>query len=131
MDALAKLHRTLMVAGSLLDNAAGQIRDAALSPTKTHIHSIGEALGNIYDIQHAIYKLRPDLEPEYEEPSQEEQQANRRLGETLIAAYDLADCDRLPEAIALLSAFATNDPSAIHRGLAAIEIERLSANYGP
>lgn len=131
MDALAKLHRTLMVAGSLLDNAAGQIRDAALSPTKTHIHSIGEALGSIFEIQHAIYKLRPDLEPKYEEPSQEEQQANRRLGETLIAAYDLADCDRLQEAIALLSAFATNDPSEIHRGLAAIELERLSANYGP
>jgi hypothetical protein len=131
MDALAKLHRTLMVAGSLLDNAAGQIRDAALSPTKTHIHSIGEALGSIFEIQHAIYKLRPDLEPKYEEPSQEEQQANRRLGETLIAAYDLADCNRLPEAIALLSAFATNDPSEFHRGLAAVELERLSANYGP
>lgn len=131
MDQLSALHQTLNVAASFLDRAAGQIRDAALSPTKEHIHSIGEALVNISDIQHAIYKLRPELEPKHEESSQEEQQANRRLGETLIAAYDLADSDRLPEAITLLSNFAANDPSEYHRGLAAIELERLSTNYGP
>ena len=129
MDQLSALHQTLNVAASLLDRAAGQIRDAALSPTKEHIHGIGEALVNIYDIQHAIYRLRPELESKDEEPSQEEQQANRRLGETLIAAYDLADCGRLPEAIALLSAFAADDSSKYHRGLAANELERLSTNY--
>ena len=131
MDALSKLHQTLKVAASLLDSAAGQIRDAALSPTKTHIRSIGEALVGIFEIQHAIYKARPELEPKYEETSQENQLANRRLGEALIAAYDLADSKRLSEAIALLSAFAANDPSEFHRELAAIELERLSGNYGP
>lgn len=131
LDQLAALHQTLNVAASLLDRAAGQIRDAALSPTKEHIYSVGEALVNIYDIQHAIYKLRPELEPKYEEPSHEVQDANRRLGETLIAAYDLADSGRLPEAIGLLSAFAADDPSEYHRGLAAVELERLSRNYGP
>lgn len=80
MDQLSALHKTLNVAASFLDRAAGQIRDAALPPTKEHIHSVGKALVKIYDIQHAIYKLRPELEPKYEEPSQEVQQATVALG---------------------------------------------------
>ena len=130
MDSLAKLNQTLNVAASILDSAAGQIRDAALSPTKMHIHSIGEALVALYEIQNAIYKLRPELETKYEERPQEEQDANRRLGETLIAAYDLADDGRLSEATNLLSEFAANDPSEFYRRLATIELERLAGNYG-
>ena len=131
MVRLPQLNQTLNVAASLLDEAAGQIRDAALSPTKEHIHRIGEALVSIYEIQSAIYKLRPELEPKYDEPPPAQQKANRRLGETLIAAYDLADKGQLQEAISLLSAFAANDPSEFHCGLAAIEAERLSRSYGP
>ncbi len=130
MDKLNKLNQTLKVAGLLLDSAAGQIRDAALAPTKTHIHSIGEALCSIYDIQNAIYQLRPEFEPKHEEVPEEEQLANRRLGETLIAAYDLADQERLSEAIELLSNYSEGEPSEYHQGLARIEIERLSKNYG-
>jgi hypothetical protein len=130
VDALLKLHQTLKVAGSLLDNAAGQIRDAALSPTKEHIQKVGEALVAIYEIQSSIYKLRPELEKKYEEPPPEIQQANRRLGETLISAYDLADLGRVSDAIALLTDFSNTEPSEFHRGLATNEIERLGRNYG-
>jgi hypothetical protein len=130
VDALLKLHQTLKVAGSLLDNAAGQIRDAALSPTKDHIHSIGKCLSEIYDIQRAIYKLKPELEEKYEEPPPEVQEENRRLGETLISAYALADLGQVPEAIALLTDFSNTEPSEFHRGLATNEIERLAGNYG-
>lgn len=130
MDALVRLHQTLKVASSLLDDAASQIRDAALSPTKEHIHSIGKTLAEIYEIQRAIYKLRPELEEKYEEPLPETQQANRRLGETLISAYDLADLGRVSEAITLLSDFSNTEPSEFHRELAANEIERLASNYG-
>ena len=130
MDALANLHQRLRVAASLLDGAATQIRDAPLPPTKKHIYSVGEALASIYEIQSAIYKLRPELEEKYEEPPPEEvSAANRRLGEVLIAAYDLADTARLPEATALLTAFAANEPSEYHRSLVVAEIERLTKNY--
>jgi len=120
MDSLERLNRTLVAAGILLDSAAGQIRDAALSPTNQHIHSVGEALAAIFEIQHAVYKLRPELEPKYEEPSEEMSAANWRLGETLIAAYDLADGGKVKDALALLRQFATSDPSEFHRELAAI-----------
>ncbi len=130
MDALLKLHQTLKVAGSLLDNAATQVRDAPLSPTKDHIYSIGKCLAEIFEIQRAIYKLRPELEEVYEEPPPEIQEANRRLGETLISAYDLADSGQVPEAIALLDSYSKTESSEFHRSLATNEIERLSGNYG-
>jgi hypothetical protein len=130
VDALLKLHQTLKVAGSLLDSSASQIRDAALSPTKDHIYSIGKCLAEIFEIQQAIYKLRPELEEVYEEPPHEIQEANRRLGETLISAYDLADSGQVPEAIALLDSYSKTEPSEFHRELATNEIERLAGNYG-
>jgi hypothetical protein len=130
MDPIDRLHRTLFAASILLDSAAGQIRDAALSPTKQHIHSIGEALVAIYEIKSEIYKLKPDLEPKYDEPSDEIKASNRRLGEALISAYDLADNGQLQEGIALLKSYASSEPSEYHQELASIEIERLSDNYG-
>jgi hypothetical protein len=129
MHPLERLHHTLVAAEIILDNAAGQVRDAALAPTNQHIHSIGTALASIFEIQHAIYKIKPELEPKYEEEPEKTRAANRRLGETLIAAYDLADSNKVPEALALLHQFASDDPSEYHRGLAAIEAERLSENY--
>jgi hypothetical protein len=129
MDALANLHQRLRVAASLLDEAASQIRDVPLSPTKKHIRSIGEALASIIEIQSAICKLRPELEAVYEDPPEEVRAANRRLGEVLITAYDLADASRLPDALELLTAFAANEPSEYHRSLVTTEMERLAKNY--
>jgi hypothetical protein len=113
----------------LLDSAAGQIRDAALSPTKEHIHKIGEALVAIFEIQQAIYKIKPELEPKYDEPPQEVTEANQRLGNALISAYDLADNGKLDEAINYLSEFEKREVSDYHRELASIERERLNKNY--
>jgi hypothetical protein len=129
MDALANLHQRLRVAAALLDGAASQIREIPLSPTSQHIHSIGEALVGIFKIQSAIHQLRPDLAPDYHEPPAEVRAANRRLGEVLIAAYDLADSARVAEAINMLSNFVSTEPSEQHRALAAREVERLSGNY--
>ena len=130
MDRLTQLNATLRAAASLLDNAAGQIRDAALSPTKEHIGSIGHALAHVFDIQNAIYKLRPELAPKYKEEPEEQRAANRRLGEALIAAYDLADAGNVQQAVAYLQAFVASEPSAFHRELAVREQVRLANNYG-
>jgi hypothetical protein len=130
MDPLARLDATLRAAASILDNAAGQIRDAALSPTREHIGSIGQALAHIFEIQNAIYQLRPELEPQYTEEPEEVRAANRRLGEALIAAYDLADGGNVQQAVANLQSFAATEPSTLHRELAAREQDRLASNYG-
>ncbi len=128
MDKLANLHKRLRVIAGLLDGAASNIRDVPLSPTHEHIQRIGEALVSVFEIQSAIYKLRPELEVHYEEPQEEVSAANKRLGETLMVAYDLADNSKLAEAVNLLIVFEKNEPSEFHRSIAAGEIERLNAS---
>jgi hypothetical protein len=126
MHALEDLHRTLRVAAMLLDVAAGQVRDAKLLPVKENIRTIGESLAAIFEVQQVIYKQAPELrlERQYEEPPEEVRLANRRLGEAMIAADDLADARKLKEARELLVKFAAEDPSEYHRKLAMLQVER-------
>jgi hypothetical protein len=126
MHALEDLHRTLRVAAMLLDLAAGQIRDAKLLPVKENIRTIGESLAAVFEVQQVIYKQAPELklERQYDEPPEEVRLANRRLGEAMIAADDLADAGKLKEARELLVKFAAEDPSEYHRKLAMLQVER-------
>jgi hypothetical protein len=126
MHPLEDLHRTLRVAAMLLDSAAGQIRDAKLLPVKQNIRTIGESLASVFEVQQVIYKQMPELglEPKYEEPPEEVRLANRRLGEAMIAADDLAEAGRLKDAKALLARFAAEDPSQYHRQLAMLQLQR-------
>ncbi len=125
MHPLEDLHRTLRVAAMLLDAAAGQVRDAKLLPVKENIRTIGESLAAIFEVQQVIYKQEPELrlERQYEEPPEEVRLANRRLGEAMIAADDLADGGKLKEARELLVKFAAEDPSEYHRKLAMLQVE--------
>ena len=83
----------------------------------------------MFEIQQAIYKVRPELEVPYEEPPEQVAAANRRLGEALIAAYDLADLHKLPDAITLLEDFVRAEPSLGHSELAAAELTRMKGSY--
>jgi hypothetical protein len=58
------LNELLNEAASKLDRAANMVRDLNLSP-ENNIRKIGEALANVYEIQHQIYALRPDLKPDF------------------------------------------------------------------
>jgi len=126
MHPLEDLHHTLRVAAMLLDVAAGQVRDAKLLPVKENIRTIGESLAAIFEVQHVIYKQAPELglERQYEEPPEEVRLANKRLGEAMIAADDLADAGKLKEAREHLLKFAAEDPSEYHRKLAMLQFER-------
>ena len=63
-NSLEALDEMLRLAASTLDVAAAVIRDAGLGPER-NIKKIGEALINIFEIQHEIYALRPDLRPDF------------------------------------------------------------------
>lgn len=65
MASLESINEMLQVAAEKLDQAANEIRDLPLDPPKKHIGRIGEALGNIFQIQHEIFRLRPDLRPAF------------------------------------------------------------------
>jgi len=63
MATLESLHETLDGAAKLLDQAAGEIRDIPLEPRRDNIRRVGEILGQIFDLQREIYRLRPELIP--------------------------------------------------------------------
>ncbi len=65
MASLESINEKLQLATKLLDQAASEIADLPLEPSKRHVVRIGEALANIVLIQHEIFRLRPDLQPEY------------------------------------------------------------------
>ena len=58
------LDQLLTAAASQLDDAAGLIRDLDLAPD-SNITKVGESLVNIFEIQHEIYAIRPDLRPDF------------------------------------------------------------------
>ena len=58
------LDELLTMAASKLDAAASMIRDLSFS-SEANVRKLGEALVNIYEIQHNIYKVRPDLRPDF------------------------------------------------------------------
>jgi hypothetical protein len=125
MHPLEDLHRTLRVAAMLLDSAAAQIRDAKLLPVKQNIRTVGESLAAIFEIQQLIYRQKPELglEPRYEVPPEPVRLANRRLGEAMIAADDLAEAGNHKAARELLANFAGEEPSEHHRQLALLQME--------
>ena len=65
MASLESINEKLRAAAEMLDQAAHEIRDLRLDPAKKLISGIGVALGNIFQIQHEIFRLRPDLQPDF------------------------------------------------------------------
>ena len=126
MHPLVELHNTLKTACMLLDSAASQIRDTELHPTRQHIHKIGEVLATIFEIKSAIYVQAPELglERKYEEPSEEVRQANRRLGEAMLAADSIADAGDPKGAREYLLAYAAGESSEYHANLARLQMDR-------
>jgi heme-degrading monooxygenase HmoA len=124
---LESLHARLDSAAMLLDVAAGEIRDIPLEPAKPSIRRVGEALGQIFDIQREIYRFKPELIPTSlwegaanADPSSEQivRGAFRRV-ETAEAAGDV------PMAIKLLEFLLRVQPDGDHVERARDELARL------
>jgi hypothetical protein len=125
------INRLLTVAAKLLDVVAAEIRDARFEPVRENIEQIGRALVEIFDVQHKIYALRPDLTPEYlNEPSQYPE-ANRLLTEYMFRASELERAGNVEGAIAEFERFLQLNSSPLHKEIVHGEIERLRNSARP
>lgn len=124
MEKHQQLHETLRAAVQFLDSAASQVRDLPLDPTKENIRLIAGAIANVFQVLHTVEAESPDLTKRYDEPSEEVKMANRRLGEALIEAEDIAENGDLKSAQSFLERFAESEPSMRHRDIAIIEATR-------
>ena len=130
MNEHEQLHRTLRAAAQLLDSAASQVRDVQLHPTKQNIRLIGEALALVFQLRNNVEAVKPELAKRYPAPTQEESAANKRLGEALLSAEDLADAGSIAQARVLLENFASQESSHFHRDIALLEAERYELRDG-
>jgi hypothetical protein len=125
MATVEDLHNKLRVAAALLDNAAGEIRDLPLAPTKQNVRHIGEALASIFEIMRAIYAVRPDLTPAALKEGGPPSEANERLTDVFGKAIRLVEEGQTSAAIELLSSYVESENSRLHREIALDEINRL------
>jgi hypothetical protein len=125
------IHQLLLVAARLLDQAASEIRDAALEPVHDNLQHVGSALVEIFEIEKRIHALRPQLMPAYLNEPSPTPEANRRLTQYMGEACQLEDAGKRLEAIAKYREYLTIEESAHHRSIAAHELERLSRQDGP
>ena len=117
------INTLLQQAVQLLDQAAGEIRDAPLNPRSKNIRHIGEALSEIFEIQFQIHALHPELQPSYmKEPSKDPAKA---LTWTLERCKVFEDAGAPSTAIAFLRQFLAKETGVQQRAVAEAEIRRL------
>jgi hypothetical protein len=125
MDEIGQLAERLEVAAQLLNAAAEDIRDLPLDPVGQRLREVGEALANIHEIQHAIFTLRPELQPEFLREKSPDADANRRLTAVLSKAYRLMEVKCIDEAGAVLMEYVSMEASEMHKRIALHEAERV------
>ena len=125
MASLDTINRLLTVAAKLIDQAAGEIRDAKLEPVQENVEHMGRALAEVFDVQHKIYTLRPDLTPAHLKEPGQYSEANRRLTEYMFRASELERAGNIQGAIAEFQRFLKSDSSPLHKKIALGEIESL------
>jgi hypothetical protein len=130
MMSLEELNSTLRFAVKLLEVSAAQVRDVELSPDGRYIRLIGEAMANVFEVQQAIYRERPDLKPAFLDEATSNPDADRRLTHALAEAWRRADAGDRQGAIAVLRSFVSTEASNLHREIAHHELEQLEATPG-
>jgi hypothetical protein len=121
MVTLDTLTDRLSLACRLLDQASRDVRDLDAALPGNHIRQLAEAMAKVFEVQRAIFALRPDLEPAFLKEKSRDPEADRRLTEALGKAYALLDEARYAEALDLLRAFSGAEDSAFHRRIAEAE----------
>jgi hypothetical protein len=125
MANLESINNRLLVASRLLDQAAEEIRDAQFAPTRGNIEHIGKALSEIFELQHKIYEVMPELKPNYLNEESPSPEADGLLTEFLGEAIGLEDAENNEGAIAKLEEFLLLESTPHHKEIARSEIARL------
>ena len=125
MDSLKSIDLTLAAVSGMLDETAGDLRDAKLEPTSEHLRRIGRALVEIGEIRRAIFAVRPDLEPNWIKAERPPSPDNRLLTTAMVDAIEFETAGDFSGAIQLFEKFLESASSQLHIDIAKNEIQRL------
>ena len=125
VDTLRSIDLTLAAVCGILDEVAGEIRDAKLEPTDEHLHRIGRALSEIFEIQRSIYAVRPKLEPAWLKEGPAPSSDNKALTVAFVEAIECEKREDFVAAIAIFEQVLISAHSPLHRDIAENELQRL------
>jgi hypothetical protein len=105
------INELLDKAGNTLDHAAQHMVLSELQPSGEYIYRVGEALAKIFEIQRAIYAIRPELTPSFlREPSSLPAGESRRFGDVFLASLELENKGAVREAEAKWERYLESKP---------------------
>ncbi len=124
---LTRLDSLLKDASKLLDDAAGEIRDAPLEPTRDHILHIGRLITGIFELQQVVWKHAPELMPDMLRAPNPYPGSSREFGDALLAAYAARDAGDWDGAREVLDSFLRTNPPDELRQQAESALQRLNS----
>jgi hypothetical protein len=124
MDQLKSLNLALATAARILDDSAQNIRDSGLEPVEDNVRRIGSALVEILEVQQAIYAARPELKPDWL-AADVRSADNLALTNAFVSAMELEELQDIDGALRVFADFIRDSDSAMHKEVAASEMERL------
>jgi hypothetical protein len=109
MNPLDELHEMLADCRAKLDMCVSKIKKSELDSEK-NIKSIGHALAHLYDINDTIYKLRPELKPEYLKEGSYDEAELEKFSKLMFESEILRENCKIESAIELLVNYVTEKP---------------------
>jgi hypothetical protein len=109
MSKLTELENLLSECAKKLDGVTSLIKESELDSGE-NIKRIGAALTYIYEIQHAIYEIKPELKPDSIKVESPHPLHNKLLTTAMSNAASLCDVQQFEEAIIVMKEFLDTDP---------------------
>ena len=126
---LPELEKILGECSEHLGNAAKIIRESELESIRDNMHRIANALRNLNEIRLQIYKLDPNLKPDFLNENLKDPETNKIFANLIMEAEDLCNEGKFPEAIQLYEEYLTGTPPEFFTKLASAEIKRIKSIY--
>ena len=126
---LPELEKILGECSELLGNAAKIIRESELESIRDNIHRIANALRNLNEIRLQIYKVNPNLKPDFLNENLTDPETNKIFANVIMEAEDLCKDGKYPDAIKHYEEYLTGTPPEFFMKLASAEIKRIKSFY--
>jgi len=130
MNKVASLNEALTECAEQLVDCASQLTELGLLREEKAIYMLGKAIAEINDVRSALYRLHPDLKPEFWGTPPTEGHYAAWFEEAKRVAHDYCREGNHKQAIATFESFLFIGPSEHTAALARDEIARLKREHG-
>ncbi|NIP29665.1 MAG: hypothetical protein GTO02_05005 [Candidatus Dadabacteria bacterium] len=129
MKNLKKIEKQLDECTRILEKTAPLIRDSELKSVRDNIKRVAFALRNINEIRLELYKVEPDLKPDFLNETLKYPEQNEIFALLVLESENLCKLGRYEDAINLYEEYVSSEPPEYFSKLASAEIKRIKTIY--